>query len=236
MASPRFPTPGRTFIIGHRGVPAHAMENSLAGFRFAAALSREGACDGVELDLQTTADGAFVVHHDPVLRSGEVISTLPLSTVRASELADGTQVPTLAEALEALDGLDVLIEAKTVPRGAGSALVALLRAQRIAACHVHAFDHRVIARLRHLNADLPLGILSCSYPVDPIGPVRDAGATTLWQDARLIDEALMVRCRRAGIALVAWTVNDVAEAARLIKLGVDGICSDSPERLMDDGQ
>lgn len=231
MASPRFPTSGRIFAIGHRGAPAHALENSLAGFRFAAALNREGACDGVELDLQTTVDGEFVVHHDPILRSGEVISAVALSTVRASQLADESRIPTLAEALEVLDGLEVFIDVKSLPRSAGRALIAQLRACLGSPCHVHAFDHRIIARLRHLDADLSLGVLSRSYPIDPVAQVLDAGATTLWQEAYLIDEALVVKCRRDGIALVAWTVNDAAEAARLRKLGVDGMCGDSPERL-----
>jgi glycerophosphoryl diester phosphodiesterase len=231
MASPHFPKAGRVFAIGHRGLRSRSVENSLAGFRMAAALGREGRCDGVELDLRTTADGKFVVHHDPVLRSGEAISALPLSVVRASQLEDGSPVPTLGEALEALDGLVVFVEVKHLPRSSGRALVAQLQSRGDGVCHVHAFDHRVIARLRQLDADLPMGILSCSYPIDPIGQVHDAGASTLWQESHLIDEALLVRCRRDGIALIAWTVNDAAEAARLRKLGVDGICGDSPERL-----
>lgn len=231
MASPNFPTSGRLFVIGHRGVPSRAPENSLAGFRLAVALQREGACDGVELDLQTTADGEFVVHHDPALRSGGLISEVSLSTVRANRLADGSLIPTLAEALEVLAGLEVFIEAKRLPRSAGSALLTQLAASRRTACHVHAFDHRIIARLRHLDSAVPMGILSCSYPIDPVGQVLDAGATTLWQEAHLIDEALVVRCRREAIALIAWTVNDASQAARLRRLGVDGMCGDWPERL-----
>jgi len=234
MAFPRFPTSGQVFAIGHRGVRSRTVENSLAGFRLAAALAREGRCDGVELDLRTTADGEFVVHHDPVLRSGEMISAVPLSVVRARPLEDGSTVPTLAEALEALEGLEIFIEVKRLPRSSGGALVAQLQARDDRACHVHAFDHRVIARLRHLDADLPLGVLSCSYPIDPVGQVHDAGASTLWQEAHLIDEALVVKCRRESVALIAWTVNDAAEAARLRTLGVDGLCGDSPERLTRD--
>ncbi len=236
MDSRQFPTAGRPFVIGHRGASAHAPENSLAAFRMAATPDHAGSCDGVELDLQTTADGEFVVHHDPALRSGEVIGAVPLGMVRATRLEDGSRVPTLAEALESLRGVEVFIEAKRLPRGATSGLVSQLRACRDVRCHVHAVDHRIIARLRHLDANLPLGVLSCSYPIDPIRQVRDAGATTLWEEAYLIDEALVVTCRRAGIALVAWTVNDRAEAERLTRLGVDGLCGDWPERLRQDSR
>ncbi|MGH7523378.1 MAG: glycerophosphodiester phosphodiesterase [Gemmatimonadales bacterium] len=231
MSSPRFPTVGRLFVIGHRGVAAHATENSLAGFRLAVALHREGSCDGVELDVHTTLDGAFVVHHGAHLPSGAAIADTPLSDVRGSRLADGSQVPTLAEALDVLHGLEVFVEVKRLPRHAGSALVAEIQSHPGSSCHVHAFDHRVIARLRHLDAGLPLGVLSSSYAIDPVAQVHDAGATTLWQAASLVDEALVVKCRRDGIALVAWTVNDRAEADRLRRLGVDGLCGDSPAML-----
>jgi glycerophosphoryl diester phosphodiesterase len=231
MSSPRFPTVGRLFVIGHRGVAAHAPENSLAGFRLAAALHREGSCDGVELDVHTTADGAFIVHHGAHLPSGAAIAEVPLSAVRASRLEDGSRIPTLAEALDVLGDLEVFVEVKRLPRNAGGALVAELQAHPELPCHVHAFDHRVIARLRHLDAGLPLGVLTSSYAIDPVAQVHDAGATTLWQAASLIDEALVVKCRRDGIALIAWTVNDRAEADRLRRLGVDGLCGDSPAML-----
>src|SRR5699024_2288839 len=47
-------------IIGHRGYPARAVENSLAGLRAADA----AGADMVETDIQETSDGGLVVLHD----------------------------------------------------------------------------------------------------------------------------------------------------------------------------
>ena len=47
-------------LIGHRGAPGHAPENTLAGFAAAVALG----VDGIELDVHL-ADGRLVVIHDP---------------------------------------------------------------------------------------------------------------------------------------------------------------------------
>ena len=47
-------------IVGHRGNPEHFPENSLAGFKSAAALG----LDAIELDVQLSADGVCVVIHD----------------------------------------------------------------------------------------------------------------------------------------------------------------------------
>lgn len=231
MPSPSFSTAERPVVIGHRGASGHAVENSLNAFRIAASPGHPGSCHGVELDLQTTLDGEFVVHHDPALATGELIAATPLSRVCATRLADGSPVPTLAAALAVLARLEVFVEAKTLPPAADAALLALLSAHGSDRSSLHAFDHRVIARLHRADPGLRLGVLSRSYPVDPVQQVRDAGAAMLWQEGYLIDAPLVVACHDAGIALIAWTVNEAAEAQRLADLGVDGLCGNWPERL-----
>ena len=51
-------------VVGHRGVPRVHQENSLAGFRRAAALG----VPAIELDVRLTRDRKAVVFHDPDLR------------------------------------------------------------------------------------------------------------------------------------------------------------------------
>src|SRR5262245_42901410 len=50
----------RPLVVGHRGVPTHHQENTLAGFRRAVALG----LDAIELDVRITRDGRAVVFHD----------------------------------------------------------------------------------------------------------------------------------------------------------------------------
>src|SRR5258708_39992946 len=50
----------RPLIIAHRGASGLAAENTLAAFRLAIALG----ADGVEMDVQLSADGAPVIMHD----------------------------------------------------------------------------------------------------------------------------------------------------------------------------
>jgi glycerophosphoryl diester phosphodiesterase len=217
-------------VIGHRGASGHAPENSLAAFRLAAAAGHVATCAGVELDIQVTSDGEIVVYHDSVLASGDPVPSLPSSMVCVTRLADGSPLPTLRDVLAVLDDLDVFIEAKHLPPDADRLLLATIAEAR-QRCHVHAFDHRLIARLRRLDSSLSLGILSRSYPVDPVGQVVHAGANTLWQEAYLIDQPLVAACHAVGIRVIAWTVNDGGQAAALARLGVDGLCGDWPERL-----
>jgi glycerophosphoryl diester phosphodiesterase len=221
----------RPLVIGHRGASGHALENSLAAFRLAAAPEGPDQCDGVELDVHTTADGRFVVHHDALLPSGEPIGTMPSSRVRATKLADGSTIPTLEEALDVLNRVQLFVEVKGLPAASDAALLAVLSRHPAGRLHLHAFDHRIVARLGAAVPDLSLGVLSASYPLHPVREVLEAGARTLWQGADLIDRDLVEGCHDAGVAIVAWTVNDRAEAVRLAALGVDGLCGNWPERL-----
>lgn len=200
----------------------------MAAFRLAVS----ERCDGIELDIHVTADGAIVVHHDPLLANGEPIAALTLGQVRERPLTDGSLIPTLSEVMASTGSLDLFIEAKSLPPSADGGLLALLASDpKPARLHIHAFDHRIIARLTKRDPTLSLGVLSSSYPVDPLQQLRDAGARTLWQEAQMIDQALVDSCREAGIGVIAWTVNSVKEAARLTGLGVTGLCGNWPERL-----
>jgi len=85
----------KTLNIAHRGGAALRPENTLAAFRHAIALG----CDGAELDVQLSADGVVIVHHDfrlnpPLTRkdgiwlAGETprIKDLTLDDLRAFDL------------------------------------------------------------------------------------------------------------------------------------------------------
>ena len=91
------PRPARPLVVAHRGASAHHPENTLEAFD--AAL--EAGADGLELDLQLTADGRVVVLHDATLarvfaRAGRVID-VPLSVVETLD-AGGHFAPDLPPA------------------------------------------------------------------------------------------------------------------------------------------
>jgi glycerophosphoryl diester phosphodiesterase len=47
----------------------------------------------------------------------------------------------------------------------------------------------------------------------------------------IVDEAFVVAAHRCGVAVHVWTIDDDAEMARLVDLGVDGIMTDRPSAL-----
>jgi glycerophosphoryl diester phosphodiesterase len=219
----------RPAVIAHRGASGHAHENSLAAFRQAVTLG----ADAVELDIHATTDGALLVHHDAVVRGVGVIGELPRQAFAEYRLSNGQPIPTLPEALTALAGLAVWIEVKTLPPAQDGALLATIdHGPTPAKYAVHGFDHRIVARLGRQRPTLRRGVLLASYLLDVGAVLRGAGATALWMETHLIDAELVAQVRGAGAELIAWTANEPAEIARLIGLGVDGICGNFPERIL----
>ena len=209
-------------VVAHRGANREAPENTLEAFQRAI----EIGVQGIELDVQFTRDRVPVVVHDPNLRESRV----PISSLTADEVRASSSAPTLDEVLELVDGrCELYIEVKAP--AAIDAVVERLATRR-SWCAVHAFDHRVVAKARLLDAELRTGVLLVSYLIDVGAAMRAAGARDVWQQADYVDRDLVEQVHAAKGKLFAWTVNDVARARELVSLGVDVICTDTPREIM----
>jgi glycerophosphoryl diester phosphodiesterase len=220
----------RPSVIAHRGASGHDPENSLAAFRRAVELG----ADGIELDVHGTRDGVLVVHHDAGLPGLGAIAELDAEAVQERRLPNGEPVPRLAEALAIIGDHDVWVELKGLDARFDDALFhALDHGPAPGRYAVHSFDHRIVARLGRARPALRRGVLLSSRLLDPLAPLAATGASTLWQEQHLVDAALVERVHAAGSAIVAWTVNAPDDIARLVRLGVDGLCGNYPERIRD---
>ncbi len=169
----------------------------------------------------------------PSFRASAILPTCPAAAFANHRLANGEPLPTLDQALAALEGLEVWIEVKNLSgQWDGRFLEVLDRGPTPARCAVHGFDHRIIARLGERRAGLRRGVLLCSYLLDTVAAIGGTGAGTVWQEASLIDRGLVRSVHSAGLEIIAWTVNDEARARELARLGVDGLCGNFPDRLV----
>lgn len=225
--------PARPTLIAHRGMPRRHRENTLPGFVAATA----AGADGWELDVHATADGVVVVHHDPVLPAtagplaGASIAHLPWTTLEPAVVgAAGERVPTLDAVLTAAaPHITVYVEVKAA--GLPELVLATLRRHPDVRTAVHCFDHRVALQLATLDPQVPVGILSESYPVDVPYTLRSARARDFWPHRSMVDQAMVDAVHGAGGRVIVWTVNDPREAFALAALGVDGICSDVVDEM-----
>jgi glycerophosphoryl diester phosphodiesterase len=217
----------KSLVIAHRGASSIELENSLAAFRAAAP---QGA-DGVELDIHATADGELIVHHDESI-DGTHIAHASARAITALRLKNGEPVPTLPQALAAIaPPLQVFIEVKSLaPSWDERLFEAIDGGPNPSGYAVHGFDHRIVRRLHEKRPGLRCGVLSSSYPVRPLAALKDADASILWQERTVADQMLVRTLHDAGMSLFVWTVDDPADLARFVALGVDGICTNFPAR------
>jgi len=220
-----------TEIFAHRGSWHLTRENTVPAFIAA----RELGADGVELDVQLTADGAVVVHHD-----SDLPGVGPIAALSSKELPDW--LPTLGEALEACAPLAVNVEIKDEgPTGAAqgralaSNVAALLSPRREAArIVVSSFSLSAIDEVRACAPSLATALL-IDVAGDPMAWLVTAhrhghgGLHPFFLD---VDEALMKAAKASGMAIRAWTVDDPARIAALAVLDVDAvITNDVPAAL-----
>lgn len=211
------------FTYAHRGLwGGDIPENSLRAFEAAA---HEGL--GCELDVRVTADEKLVVFHDATLERmcgrAERVDALPQRALRQIRLPDGSTIPTLEEALEALNGLPALIEMKIdkLPDGTGirTGVPALIGAMQFsnAPAAVMSFDEPTMWRLGHAVLDRPIGLL-----IEPGQPGQESACTAKAQRAAGTDCTYLAPHHSAlapvagvsgGLPLVTWTIRTAEELA-----------------------
>jgi len=217
-------------VIAHRGASAAAPENTVEAFR----LARELGADWVELDARRTVDGKVVVHHDAELADGRVI----VETERADLPAS---VCDLTDALDACEGMSINIEIKNWPADPDfdeTELVARYVVGLIQERSLHdrvlisCFHYPTIQLVRELDPAIPtafLHILVDRSWSDLAADVAASGHTALHPWDGLVDESLMKAAKANGLDVNVWTVDDPERMAQLIALGVDGLCTNTPD-------
>jgi glycerophosphoryl diester phosphodiesterase len=218
----------RPSVIAHRGASGYEYENSRAAFRRAVMLD----ADGIELDVHATRDGGIVVHHDPDIPGVGPIAQLSLAEARKTRIRNGEPLPLLTEILALMGERDVWVEIKSLPAAHDQQLLDVLSSGPAPARYaIHSFDHRIVDRLGEARPSLRRGILLSAYLKDPVAVMRAVGATALWQEWQLVDQELVNLVHDSGGELIAWTVNELGDLDRMVRLGVDGLCGNYPDRI-----
>lgn len=218
-------------VVAHRGNRTAERENTVAAFESAAAV---GAA-GVELDVRRTADNELVIHHNAIVDGvGAIID------MTAAELRNmAPWIPSLDEGLAACDGMWVNVEVKNSeddPDWDDERSVAASLANRIeqTGIIVSSFDWESVEIAK--GAGWPTGLLVRSAPHLAIQRAVSGGHRAINPHALLLEGAdageVAEAAGAAGIWVMAWTINDPAEASRLAAAGVNAIITDDPGAML----
>ena len=221
--------PHRPLRIAHRGASREFRENTLPAFARALALG----ADAIELDVHVTRDGVVVVHHDFDVRvaggTAVPIAGATLHELQQVDVGGGTRIPTLADVADLVGAsAELLVDLKG--HGVEEAVVACLTGHT-GPYALHSFDHAAIERVVARWPSIRRGLLFDDAPADLAASVARAGALDVWPRGDLATPGFVDDAHRLGLRVIAWTVNDPADAATLAARGVDGICTDDVSLL-----
>ena len=230
-------------IIGHRGARCEAPENTIPGFRYAVDIGLAA----VEFDVQLTGDGHPVVIHDATVDrttdgSGPV-SSFTLADVQRLDARgkfpdwpDPCRIPTLAETLDALEGLAyLLIEIKgdglerLVPL-----VIAEVRNRKLARrATISSFDPDALNIALEAGREIPR-MLNGAWRAPGLR-VRAiaAGCTDVDFDALETGQDHVDWAREEGMGIVGWPCNAGEDLDRLLAYGVDGVGTDRPALIQE---
>ncbi len=155
----------------------------------------------------------------------------------------GIEVPALAEVFAAFPERRYIIEVKqSTPSLAAALLDVIERAGMRRRVLVASEEQAPIDEMRALAPALPSGfpyheiaafMISLAPGAEPYPPRGNAlQIPPEYESWRLVTPQSVAAAHRLGVEVHVWTVNDAAEMRAMLELGVDGIITDYPARLL----
>ena len=232
--------------VAHRGAGKLAPENTLAAFRLGAAHGYRA----FECDVKLSADGVPFLLHDATLQrtsngSGSAgqqgwpaLSQLDAGGWHSRAYA-GEPLPTLAgiAAFIIANGFQLNIEIKPTPgQEQSTGRVVAEQAARLWAGQpvpplLSSFRPDALAAARQAAPALPRALLLDSLPVGWQDQALALGCEAVVTQHRLMDAGLLAQLRARQWRALVYTVNEPADAQRLLALGIDGLITDAVDRF-----
>jgi len=219
-------------------------ENTLAGVD--AAL--EAGADAIELDVRATSDGVVILMHDDTLervaldaRPVSDLSYMQLRQVRllpTGRITEPQRIPSLAEVFARVAGRAIVVVEVKQPGIHDLVAAEIRRSEAAPWTWIWAFDPAVGRECRRAIPEVPVSLNTAPAVLERLGfpdtpveiAVSEGFAGVSWYHG-LIDARTVESARRRGLASYCWTPNTPEEIGRVVRAGVDGICSNFPDRV-----
>lgn len=219
----------------HRGASHYAPENTMLAFYLGIWMG----ANGIETDVQLTADGVPVLFHDNALlrvtgQPGSVcdydLKDLQMFRVEKGKLFD--RIPALQDFLEhfAPQALTFAIELKQ-PDAAPAVAELISRYGVQDRTVVTSFDYDAIMGIRQLAPEQRTGYLTGLIDDALLEKMRTDGIYQLCPKADMLTKDKVSRWHAMGFSVRAWGVSDEQLMRHAYDCGVDGMTVNFPDRL-----
>ena len=162
----------------------------------------------------------------------------------SQEPLDGTRIPRLADLFELVKSTAVRFNIETklsaeapdetlAPEPFARALLAEVRKAGVERrTTIQSFDFRTLALVQREAPDIKTAYLTSRRKGETVPRAVHEAKGAIWSpNFRDLDARALSVAHELGLQVIPWTVNESADIARILKLGVDGIISDYPDRV-----
>lgn len=228
----------RPITISHRGVSANnSAQNTLEALE---KTSKDFRPDYIEMDVQETKDGQFVVMHDFNLRNLTGVDKAPqdLTLKELEKLTvkeNGVEEPVVSfdDYLKKADELNqkLLIEIKNSKKDSKDVITRFVgKYEKIILTKKHilqSLTYQTVSDLKKANPNFYVGYI---LPFNIVGPpVTPADFLTM--EYSTINRNFIDSAHQDGKKVYVWTINDSDAMSRMMFYGVDGIITDRMDLL-----
>jgi glycerophosphoryl diester phosphodiesterase len=221
----------KPLCIAHRG-GGDGLENTLLAIE----QSIELGVDYVEIDIQLTADGHLVVMHDKrvdrTTNGKGRVTALTLANLREFDAGKGQRIPTFSEVVELVNGRTGLM-AEIITPGTASKVVSEVRKHRSGSPVLFAsFLHPELLAVREADPRAQTLALLEGVPVTGSHFATAARATHVGLGFESVTESFVRELQYNKLAVFVYTLDDQDDIDHARAIGVDGIISNYPKKVL----
>ena len=226
-------------VISHRGVSnGNGVQNTIQSLEKTAQLKP----DLIEMDIQETKDGQFVMMHDANLRGLAGLNKTPqdltleeLQQIDIHENGYTTKISSFDDYLNRANELHqkLLIEIKTSHKDSPQMMDHFLEKYaakiKVYGHQMQSLDYHVVEKVTQYDKDIPIYFI---LPYNSVFPRTNATGYTM--EYSTLDEYFVTKLWNTEQKLYVWTINSSESFDKSFRLGVNGMITDNLKMIKDE--
>jgi glycerophosphoryl diester phosphodiesterase len=198
---------------------------------------------GVEFDVMLAGDGTPVLIHDETVdrtTNGKgAVPSMSFAELSALSIEGNEKIPSYEDAVRLCRELGLWANVEIKPakgheKATGDAVARMTRELwkgAPVAPLLSSFSPEALAAAQEAAPELPRGGLCDKLPEGWRAILKQLGCRAVHCNYKSLNGKLAADIHEAGYAILLWTVNDVAEARRLLAIGADCLVTDALDRI-----
>ncbi len=229
----------KPIVIAHRGASGSAPENTLSAFKKAIDIG----ANMIELDVRKTKDEELVIIHNSTLNKTSngrgKVSSYKLNELKKFDMGSwfsyefkGEKIPTLQEVFMLCKDkifLDIEIKSYNIEE---KVIKLIDEAKMKNKVIITSFKFNILKKIKEIDSKIKTGAIILSvYGIERLRQRLNIDAIVP-QGSFFLTSSVLTKAHSEGLDVYAWTLNEEFWIRRALRLGVDGIITNYPERVI----